>query len=487
MKNAKASKLEVASPRRRGDSQIICRGRAEPRSSPRSATSGASAWPPESASEQRALARELQRQRRELEAENIALRSEGGELAAALERYTELFDLAPIASVEISFDARVRGHNQAASQLLGMGNSPLCGRSFRSLVASDQRQRFDAFIAEQTAQQGAAQGIAKQGIAKQGIAKQGIADQGHSPKPCSVELALLRVGKGRFDAQLVARRLSRREPSILIAFEDITQRKARDAELARAQQALREADRRKDEFLALLSHELRNPLTPLANCLCVLARSEPGSERAHTARSIMQRQVDQLTRLTEDLLDVTRIARGKMRLVRQRVDFRELIEHTLEDHRASFDACGVSLENLSVENGVELGRCWMRADPGRLTQAMSNLLGNALKFTPRGGRVAVRLERDGGRVALRVRDTGAGIAAEVLPWVFEPFAQAPQTLDRSQGGLGLGLAMVKGLVELHGGNVSVSSPGPGLGAELSVWLPLDASDEQEGPRASRAC
>jgi signal transduction histidine kinase len=173
--------------------------------------------------------------------------------------------------------------------------------------------------------------------------------------------------------------------------------------------------------------------------------------------------------------------------VRQRVDFRELLEHTLEDHRASFDACGVCLENLSAESDVELGRCWMCADPARLTQAMSNLLGNALKFTPRGGRVAVRLERDGGRVALRVRDTGAGIAAEVLPWVFEPFAQGPQTLDRSQGGLGLGLAMVKGLVELHGGNVSVSSAGPGLGTELSVWLPLDASDEGEGPRASRAC
>jgi PAS domain S-box-containing protein len=419
-----------------------------------------STWPPERTSEQRATARELQRRRREVAAENTALRSEGDELAAALERYTELFDHSPVASVDIGLDARVRGHNQAASRLLGMGNSPLHGRSFRALVASNQRDRFDAFIAEQA-------------IAMQAIATQSTSERGHSPEPCSVELALLRVGKGRFDAQLVARRLSRREPSILIAFEDITQRKARDAELARAQQALREADRRKDEFLALLSHELRNPLTPLANCLSVLSHSEPGSERAHTARSIMQRQVEQLTRLTEDLLDVTRIARGKMRLVRQRVDFRELLEHTLEDHRASFDACGV---HVSLESEGAPGPCWMRADPARLTQAMSNLLGNALKFTPRGGRVAVCLGRDAGRVALRVRDTGAGIAAEALPWVFEPFAQAPQTLDRSQGGLGLGLAMVKGLVELHGGSVGVSSAGPELGTELSVWLPLEASD-----------
>ncbi len=462
MKNAKAAKLELASPRRRGDSQIICRGRAE-RSSPRSTASGVSAWTPERESEQRATARELQRRRRELEAENTALRNEGDDLAAALERYTELFDFAPIASVDIGFDDRVRGHNQAASQLLGMGSSPLFGRSFRSLVAANQRDRFDAFIAEQA-----------------------IAEQGQRPEPSSVELALLRVGKGRFDAQLVARRLSRREPSILIAFEDITQRKARDAELARAQQALREADRRKDEFLALLSHELRNPLTPLANCLFVLSHSEPGSERAHTARSIMQRQVDQLTRLTEDLLDVTRIARGKMRLVRRRVDFRELLGHTLEDHRASFDAYGVCLESVGLDDDGEPRPCWVRGDSARLTQAMSNLLGNALKFTPRGGRVAVRLERDAERVALQVCDTGAGIAAEVLPRVFEPFAQAPQTLDRSQGGLGLGLAMVKGLVELHGGSVGVSSAGPGLGTELSVWLPLDPSDEQEGTDGERA-
>jgi PAS domain S-box-containing protein len=452
MKNAKASKIEPVSPRRRGDSQIICRGRAEPRSSPRSAPSRVSAWPPERETELRATARQLQRQRRELEAENAALRCEGDERAAALEHYTELFELAPVAYVDVGFDSRVRAHNQAASQLLGLGGSELRGRSFRALVASRHRDRFDAFLAEQR-----------------------LAEQRQSREAASAELGLLRVGQGRFDAQLSARCLGRREPSILIAFEDITRRKARDAELALAQQALREAARRKDEFLALLSHELRNPLTPLANCLFVLSHSEPGSARARAAQSIMQRQVDQLTRLTEDLLDVTRIARGKMRLLRERVDFGELLEHTLEDHQASFDARGVSLDSE-----VQPGPCWVHADAARLTQALSNLLGNALKFTPRGGRVAVRLQRGSGLAALMVCDTGAGIAAEVLPWVFEPFAQAPQTLDRSQGGLGLGLAMVKGLVELHGGSVNVSSAGPGLGTELTVRLPLDEPEVAGG-------
>lgn len=462
MKNAKASKLTLASARRRRDSQIICRGQifgraAEPRSAIRSAASGRSAWAHQRQGEP-APAREPEPRRLELEAKNTASGSAGAELTAALERYSELFDSAPIASVDIGFDARVREYNQAASQLLGLGGGQLRGRSFRSLVAPDQRDGFDDFIA----------------------------DQRHGREPCSIELELLRAGKGRFDAQLVARRLSRREPSILIAFEDISQRKARDAELARTQHALREADRRKDEFLALLSHELRNPLTPLANCLFVLSHSEPGGERAHAARSIMQRQVDQLTRLTEDLLDITRIARGKIRLILERVDFRELLEHTIEDHRASFEACGVSLDDVSADPAGLDGACWLRADPARLTQAMSNLLGNALKFTPRGGRVAVCLERQGGQLALRIRDTGAGIAAEMLPRVFEPFAQSPQTLDRSRGGLGLGLAVVKGLVELHGGSVSASSAGPGLGTELAIWLPLDAPGERDGAGGGHA-
>ncbi|HTV17135.1 MAG TPA: PAS domain-containing sensor histidine kinase [Polyangiaceae bacterium] len=409
--------------------------------------------------------RALELHRLELESQNAELRGAGKGLAAELERFIELFDFAPIAAVELAVDGRVRELNQAASQLLGAARSQLSGRHFRSFVAPSDRDRFDGFVEAQQV----------------------------SRASRTLELTLLRAGKARFDARLVATRMGRSRGSIQVAFEDISERKARDGALARAQQALRDADRRKDEFLALLSHELRNPLTPLANCLYVLSRCDADSERALAARSIMQRQVEQLARLTEDLLDVTRIARGKMRLARQQIDLRELLEHTLEDHRASFEACGVSLDSqlhdMSSRNDeVAAGRCWVMADPARLTQTLSNLLGNARKFTPRGGRVVVSLRCEGARVALRVKDTGAGIAPEMLPWVFEPFAQAPQTLDRSQGGLGLGLAMVKGLVELHGGTVRVASDGPGLGTELCVWLPLDATrgEPASGDHASDA-
>ena len=377
--------------------------------------------------------------------ENAALRGARSELESSVERYSELFELGPIASVDVGFDGRVRELNRAASQLLGAARSELCGRPLRTWVAPGDRERFDAFVEALRA---------------------GRVQQ-------TTELSLLRAGAVRFDARLVGVGLARPAPSILLAIEDVTERKARDAALARAERALRQAGRRKDEFLALLSHELRNPLTPLANCLFVLTHSAPDSERAHAARSIMQRQVEQLTRLTEDLLDVTRISRGKMRLQRARVDFGELLSNTLEDHLASFESSGVTLASE-----IEPGPHWVWADPARLTQAMSNLLGNALKFTPRGGRVRARLEREGEQVALRVSDTGAGIAADVLPWVFEPFAQAPQTLEQSRGGLGIGLAMVKGLIELHGGTVRASSGGVGLGAEMFVSLPLAIVDER---------
>lgn len=453
MKNAKASKLELGSAPRRGDSQIVCRTQPSARSAAVPAPIPAPLATPISAAISAAVSGRLPAPRsaprsspRPIEAPAAELGSqrsrEGAapELAAAIERYSELFDSAPTPSVQLGVDGRVRELNRAASQLLGVTGAALPGRHFRLLVAADDRARFDAFIDERRA----------------------------TDAPASLELSLLRAGAGRFDARLLATGLSGHEPSILLAFEDVSERNARDAALAAAQQALREADRRKDDFLALLCHELRNPLTPLSNCLFVLSCCEPSTERARAARSIMQRQVQQLTRLTEDLLDVTRIARGKMRLSRERVDWSERLAHTLEDHRVSFDGCGVSLETQ-----IDPGPCWVRADAARLTQAMSNLLGNALKFTPRGGCVAVSLSRERGRVALRIRDTGAGIAPEVLPWVFEPFAQAPQTLDRSQGGLGLGLTVVKALVELHGGSVSAFSAGAGLGTEFVVWLPLD--------------
>jgi len=251
---------------------------------------------------------------------------------------------------------------------------------------------------------------------------------------------------------------------------DVTERKRAEA-LRASEAALREADRQKNQFLAMLSHELRNPLAPIRNSLYVLDRAAPGGEQARRAKAILHRQVGQLTWLIDDLLDVTRITHGKVQLQHERIDLNEVAHRTVEDHRTGFVKSDVRLEVLPAPAEV-----WVSGDRVRLTQVIGNLLQNAAKFTPRGGKATVAVESDAGRgeALLTVRDTGSGIEPEMLPRIFHAFTQADSTLDRSKGGLGLGLALVKGLVELHGGSVSVSSDGLGKGAAFTIRLPLDA-------------
>jgi PAS domain S-box-containing protein len=257
---------------------------------------------------------------------------------------------------------------------------------------------------------------------------------------------------------------------VAVAMERIaSQRDLRDAN-----RRLQEADRRKDEFIAVLSHELRNPLAPIQNSLYILDRAPPGGDRALRALEVIRRQTTHLSRLVEDLLDVTRIARGKIRLQRQRVDLVEVVRRTVEDHLASFSDAG-----LRLASSLPDGALWVHADATRLAQIVGNLLGNALKFTPRGGEVALSLVEDGGSGTLRLRDDGVGIAPDVLERLFRPFSQADQTLDRSRGGLGLGLALVRGLAALHGGSASAASEGLGRGAEFTVSLPLEAAPRAE--------
>jgi PAS domain S-box-containing protein len=242
---------------------------------------------------------------------------------------------------------------------------------------------------------------------------------------------------------------------------DITDRK-------RMESALRDADRRKDEFLAVLSHELRNPLAPMRSSLAVLARAAPASPEAQRAREVLDRQVGHLSRLVDDLLDLARITRGNIQLRRERVDLAGIVVRTAEDHRAVLAAAGVTLAVRVFDEGAAVD-----GDATRLAQVLGNLLHNAGKFTPRGGRVEVVLEAERkGEATLRVRDTGFGIDPAVLPRLFEPFAVGDLALDRTRGGLGLGLALVKRLVDLHGGRVSARSDGPGRGSEFTIVLPL---------------
>ena len=249
-------------------------------------------------------------------------------------------------------------------------------------------------------------------------------------------------------------------------------------DLIRTQEALREADRRKDEFLAVLSHELRNPLAPIRNSLFILDRAVPGGDQARRAQAIIDRQVGHLTRLVDDLLDVTRIAKNKIRLQCESLNLTSLVRRTIEDHRTLFEKGEVHLEAA-----LPAERIVVNADPTRLAQVVGNLLLNAAKFTGKGGRTQVSLAVDPGtrRAVIRVADTGVGISPELLPRLFQPFAQADDTMDRSQGGLGLGLVLAKGLVELHGGAISVHSQGIGKGTEFIVRLPLDGEFDAKTP------
>ncbi len=240
-----------------------------------------------------------------------------------------------------------------------------------------------------------------------------------------------------------------------------------------ARKGLEVADRRKNEFLAMLSHELRNPLTAVRNGVYVLGRAPPGGAQAKRAQGVIERQVDHLTKLVDDLLDVSRIARGKIRIQKEPIDLERLVQRTVEDHRGLFAQNGIALELRRAGHSLPLN-----GDPTRLAQVVGNLLSNAAKFTPKGGRTTVTLEEQDGKAILRVQDTGAGISPALLTRVFEPFLQGQETLEKSRGGLGLGLALVKSLVELHGGSASAFSEGSGKGAELVIRLPLGVPEAE---------
>ncbi|WP_242343364.1 PocR ligand-binding domain-containing protein [Anaeromyxobacter terrae] len=236
-----------------------------------------------------------------------------------------------------------------------------------------------------------------------------------------------------------------------------------------AEEALRDADRRKDEFLSVLSHELRNPLAPIRNSIYILEHAEPAGEQARRARAVIERQTEHLTKLVDDLLDVTRIAKGKIELRRERVDVAAVARRASEDLRSVIAGRGLALALDLPSDPVPVD-----GDPTRLAQVLGNLLQNATKFTPRGGTITVSVRAGAEATELTVRDTGVGIARNMLGRIFEPFVQAERSLARTDGGLGLGLALVKGVTELHGGTVRAESAGPGQGTEIIVRLPLAA-------------
>jgi PAS domain S-box-containing protein len=409
-----------------GGSQEL-RKRAEDRLEHRKAMSADAEQDP------RRLLHELEVHQVELEMQNEELLGARKNLEESLQRYTQIFDLAPVGCVVLGGDASVRAANVAALRMLGADGRPVIHRSFTDWLLPDDRTEFTRFLARTMAVRQDAAG-----------------------EPS--EVTLVGGGVPLREVRLTGVRIDEDSPGMLVTLEDVTARK-------RAEASVRQEARRKDAFLAVLSHELRNPLAPIRNGLRVLDRVERDTDAARGARAIIDRQFGHLTRIVEDLLDVARIASGKVELRRQRLELSELVHHTVEDHRPAFDVRGIRLT-------AELRQLWVDVDPTRLAQALGSLLGNAVKFTNRGGLVEVKMDARDDRAVLSVRDDGIGIAADLRAQLFQAFSQAPQPMDRSSGGLGLGLATVKGLIELHGGTVAVESAGPHRGSTFSISLPI---------------
>ena len=239
------------------------------------------------------------------------------------------------------------------------------------------------------------------------------------------------------------------------------------SELKRAEEALREADRRKDEFLAMLAHELRNPLAPIRNALQVMKTLGPKEPRLEWSRAVIDRQISQMARLLDDLLDVARIMQGKVTLKPERVALADIVERALE---SSLPLIEERRQHIAVK--LPQSPHWLQGDPVRLAQALSNLLNNAAKYTGVEGRIRLSASLEGNSAVIQVSDNGVGMAAELLPRIFDPFAQADHSLAHAQGGLGLGLPLARQLAEMHGGSVTGSSPGLGQGSEFTLRLPL---------------
>ncbi|MFS0757573.1 ATP-binding protein [Noviherbaspirillum sp. 1P10PC] len=264
------------------------------------------------------------------------------------------------------------------------------------------------------------------------------------------------------------------------AENELTARLTAEHKLREMNEQLKLADRRKDEFLATLAHELRNPLAPMRNVLEIF-KLHAGNESSRSwALSVLDRQLHQLTHLVDDLMDVSRITQGRMELRRQAVDLRTILGVASEDVRGMMEAAFHTFKVDLPDDAL-----MVHVDPTRITQVIVNLLTNAAKYTPEGGQIVLRVKQEKAEAVVSVSDTGIGIPEESLATVFDMFSQLSPALERSQGGLGIGLALVRGLVQLHGGSVSVTSQGVGKGSEFIVRLPLtEAATQADSPKLS---
>ncbi len=382
------------------------------------------------------LVHDLDVHRIELEMQNDELRHTQAALEAARDRYSELFDLAPTGYFSLDAKGRILEVNLVGAELLGVGRQLLAERKLQEFVAARHQDRFFSLLRNSF----------------------------RYPGRERCELEMERTDGSRFFAHMetaVAREDDGGQADqCLAAIVDITERR-------QAEEALREADRRKDEFLAVLAHELRNPLAPIRNAVAILKLKGTSDPTLQMAQDMIDRQLKHMVRLIDDLMDVSRITRGRLQLRRERIELAAVLEQALEASRPHIDGAGHALTMTLPPHPIHLV-----GDPVRLAQVFLNLLNNACKYTERGGSIRLHAERDGQHVVVRVTDTGIGIPPEHLPGLFEMFSQAGADSERSQGGLGIGLSLARGLVQMHGGSIEARSEGQGAGSEFIVRLPV---------------
>ena len=398
------------------------------------------------------LVRENEELRRSLEEAEQALRAiRAGEVDAVLvgadreqvytletpdNPYRLLVAQVPHPAVTLTDDGSIISCNRRFAELLQRTPTSLHGRPIRDFVAPDSHAALDALL-----------------------------DDGRTIEVQGT-VTLLRDDSTTASAFLGISALREGALGLCLMVTDLTERRHYE-ELQGAQQALRDAARNKDEFLATLAHELRNPLAPIRNAVQILKEAGPPTPELQWARSVIDRQVQLMARLLEDLLDVSRISRNQLELRKERVDLAAVMEAAVETSRPVIEAGRHELTIALPPTPIRL-----EADPVRLAQVFANILNNAAKYSDDGGRIWVTAERQGPNVIVSVKDRGIGISAEMLPHIFEIFSQATSALVRSQGGVGIGLSLAKGLVELHGGRIDARSGGLGHGSEFVVSLPV---------------
>jgi signal transduction histidine kinase len=330
------------------------------------------------------------------------------------------------------------------------------------------------------------QGVGAVMMAEELMAGDGLRSLTHvlAAQPPWSDLPLLVLARQGADSRAIARVMDEfanvtvierpmRVTALVSAVRSALRARRRQYELRSVLDGLREADQRKTEFLATLAHELRNPLAPLTNALALLSRKPLAPADAQRVHELMRRQIDHMVRLVDDLMEVSRITRGKVELQREALPLQTVIADAMELSRPLLEASG---QTVSVEwdDALEDRRLCVSGDAVRLTQVFANLLNNAAKYTPGRGRIEVRLGRESEMAVVEVKDSGVGLAPHMLESVFDMFVQVAGTARVAQGGLGIGLTLVRSLVEMHGGSVVATSPGLGLGASFTVRLPVAA-------------